>query len=182
MAEDAHTTTAHTEAPGAVHHATPTALGIDPSGYVALSMLAVFGIMLWKKVPAMVGKMLDDKISGIRENLDAAARLRTEAEALKAEYEKKLKAAAKDADAMKVAADEEAKLIVAKAKADASALIERRTKSAEDKIAAAERAAVADVRNRAASAASAAAVALIASAHDAKTDKSLVDATIASLN
>ncbi|NCA02025.1 MAG: F0F1 ATP synthase subunit B, partial [Sphingomonadaceae bacterium] len=84
--------------------------------------------------------------------------------------------------AMKAAAAEEAKQIVAKAKADASALIARRTKTAEEKIAAAERAAVADVRNRAAQVAAAAAAQLIAKGHDGKADKALIDQTISSLN
>ncbi len=174
---------AHSEVPGgAEHHATPTAFGIDPSGYVALSMVAVFLIMLRMKVPAMVAGMLDNKIAGIRQQLDEAAKLRADAEALKAEYEKKVADAAKDAESLKTAAEEEAKLIVSKAKADATALIARRTKSAEDKIAAAERAAIADVRAQAAAAATAAATALIAANHDARADKGLVDATISSLN
>lgn len=174
---------AHTEVPGgADHHATPTAFGIDPSGYVALSMIAVFLIMLRMKVPAMIAGALDKKIVGIKENLAAAETLRKEAEALKAEYEKRAKSAAKDAEALKAAAEDEAKLIVAKAKAHATALIARRAKSAEDKIAAAERAAVADVRAKAAAAATAAATALIADKHDAAADKGLVDATISRLN
>ena len=181
MAEEAHTAT--TEAHGAAaHHTTPTAFGIDPSGWVALSMVAVFLIMLRMKVPAMVASALDSKIAGIKDNLDAAANLRKEAEALKAEYEAKTQAAASGAEAMKASAEEEAKLIISKAKADATALIARRTKSAEEKIGAAERAAIADVRARAASAATAAATALISQAHDAKIDKGLVDATISRLN
>lgn len=175
--------TAHTEAAGAAeHHAVPTAFGIDPSGYVALAMIAVFLIMLRMKVPAMIAAALDKQIAGIRENLDSAANLRKEAEALKAEYEKKVKDAGKNAEAMKAAAEEEAKLIVAKAKDDATALIARRTQAAEDKIAAAERAAVAEVRARAATAATLAAEQLIAARHDDKADASLIDAAIAKLN
>jgi F-type H+-transporting ATPase subunit b len=83
---------------------------------------------------------------------------------------------------MKTHAEEEAKQIVAKAKDDATALIARRTKSAEEKISAAERAAVADVRAKAASVAASAAATLIAAHHDAKADASLVDETIAKLN
>ncbi len=78
-------------------------------------------------------------------------------------------------------AREEADAIVAQAKTDASALIERRGRMAEDKIAAAERAAVAEVRARAANAATAAATKLIAERHDAGADKALVDKTIAGL-
>ncbi len=150
--------------------------------WVALAMLVVIGIALWQRVPGMIASALDKKIAGIREHIEAAENLRKEAEALKADYQKKAKAAAKDAEAMKAAAAEEAKQIVAKAKADASALIARRTKTAEEKIAAAERAAVADVRTRAASVAAAAAAQLIAKSHDGKADKSLIDQTISSLN
>lgn len=173
--------TAHTEV-AAEHHADPTAVGLDPTGWVALSMIAVFGIMLWKKVPAMIGAALDKQIAGIREQLDAASKLRAEAEALKAEYEAKAKSAASDAEAMKVAAAKEADEIVAQARADAAALIARRSKMAEEKIAAAERAAIAEVRSKAASVAAAAAEQLIAGGHDAKADKPLIDATIARLN
>jgi F-type H+-transporting ATPase subunit b len=172
------------EAAGAVAEQAeePTALGFGPGAWVALSMLAVFGLMVYLKVPALVAGMLDKKIAGIREQLDAAANLRAEAEALKAEYEKKVRDAAKDAEALKAAAEEEAKLIVAKAKDDATALIARRTKSAEEKIGAAERAAVAEVRAKAAAAATAAATSLISAHHGAATDKALIDQTIARLN
>jgi F-type H+-transporting ATPase subunit b len=180
MAEETH---ASTQAEGgAAAHAAPAALGMDATMWVALAMIIVIGIALWQRVPAMIAAALDKKIAGIREQLDAAESLRKEAEALKAEYQKKAKAAAKDAEAMKAAAAEEAKQIVAKAKADASALIARRTKTAEDKIAAAERAAVADVRARAASVAATAAAQLIAKGHDGKADKALVDQTITTLN
>lgn len=173
--------TAHTEVPGEVHTA-PSALGLDPTGWVALSMIAVFGIMLWKKVPAIIGAALDKQIAGIKEQLDAASKLRADAEALKAEYEAKAKSAASDAEAMKAAAAKEADDIVAQARVDATALIARRGKMAEEKIAAAERAAIAEVRAKAASVAAAAAERLIAGGHDAKADKPLIDATIARLN
>jgi F-type H+-transporting ATPase subunit b len=159
-------------------HATPTAWGLSPGGWVAAAMLAVFGIMLWAKVPAMVAAMLDAKIAGIKGQLDEAAKLRKEAEALKAEYAAKLADAAKHADAIKAGAEEEAGHIVAKAKADAAALIERRQKIAEDKIAAAERNAVAELRAKVAETAAAAAAGLIAQSHDAKADKGLVDEAI----
>jgi F-type H+-transporting ATPase subunit b len=173
---------ASTEVPSGHEAADPTALGLDAGGWVAMSMVAVFAIMLWKKVPALVGGMLDKQIAGIREQLDAASSLRAEAEALKAEYEKKTKVAGKEAAALKTAAEAEAKDIVAKAKDEASALIARRSAMAEQKIAAAELAAIADVRARAANAATAAATRLIAEKHDIRADKLIIDATIAQLN
>lgn len=180
MADQTHTAT--TEAHGGEAHAAPAAFGMDATMWVALAMLLVIGLAIWKKVPAMIGGALDKQIDAIREQLDAATALRKEAEGIQAEYEAKAKQAAKDAKAMKEAAEAEAKDIVAKAKADATALIARRSAMAEQKISAAQIEAVADVRAKAASAASAAAAILIAEKHDAKSDKSIIDATIASLN
>ncbi len=180
--DGAPTTHATTEGHDGAVHAAPAALGLDASMWVALAMLLVIGLAVWKKVPAMVGGMLDKQIAGIKEQLDQATNLRKEAEAIKADYEAKAKQAAKDAEAMKAHAEEEAKAIIAKAKTDATTLIARRAQSAEDKIAAAERAAIADVRAQAAAAATAAAEALIAKHHDGKADAGLIDETIAKLN
>lgn len=175
-------TTATTEAPAEAHHVDPTALGLNATAWVSLAMIVVILIMLWKKVPGAIGGALDKKIATIRNQLDEAAALRAEAEAIKAEYEAKSKAAAKEAKAILAHAEEEAASIMAKAKDDAAALVERRTRMATDKIAAAERAAIDEVRAKAASAAAAAAAALIAEGHDAKADKPIVDETIKGLS
>jgi F-type H+-transporting ATPase subunit b len=161
--------------------AEPTFLGLDPGGWVALAMLAVFAVLIWKKVPGAIGKALDDKIRLIRDQLAEAEALRKEAEALKAEYEKKAKSVDKDRKALLERAKQEADEIVAKAKADAEALIARRTRMAEDKIAAEERAAIDEVRSAAAEAASRAAARLIAERHDAATDSKLVDQAISEI-
>ena len=71
--------------------------------------------------------------------------------------------------------------VVAKAKQDAADLIARHKALSEAKIAAAERAAIDELRTKAASAAAAAAAGLIAEQHDAKADKALVDQAISSL-
>jgi len=164
---------------GAETHGELAFMGLGPGQFVSLAMAAFLLILLIKKVPSLIGKGLDGKIAQIREQLDEASRLRAEAEALKAEYQAKIASAEKDAAAMRASAEEEAKQLLADAKTEATALVDRRKKMAEEKIAAAERAAIADVRARAASAATAAAVTLIAEHHDAKADKSLVDAVIA---
>jgi len=165
----------------AEHAEEPSAWGFGPGAWVALSMVAVICVMLYVKVPAIIAGMLDKHIGDIREQLDSAAKLRAEAEALKVEFEKKIRDAARDAEKLKAAAEDEAKAIVAKAKEDATTLIARRAQSAEDKIAAAERTAIADLRAMAADAATAAARGLIADNHDAKADASLVDETIAAI-
>lgn len=185
MADEATTagTVAHGGTAGSdAAHAKPSAFGFDATMLVALAMLVVIGLALWKKVPALVAGMLDKRIGEIRKALDDANQLRGEAEALKAEYEAKAAAANANAEAMRAHAHAEADAIIAKAEVDATVLIARRQGMAEDKIAAAERAAIAEVRTKAASAAAAAAASLIAAHHDAATDKSLVDTAIARMN
>src|SRR5881397_3961668 len=155
-----------------------TFLGLDPGGWVAVAMLVVFAILIWKKVPGAIGKALDDKIALIRDQLAEAESLRKEAEALKAEYQAKAASADKDREALLERARHEADEIVAKAKTDAEALVERRTRMAEDKIAAEERTAIEQLRATAADAAAKAAARLIAERHDAGTDAKLVDDAI----
>jgi F-type H+-transporting ATPase subunit b len=145
---------------------------------IALAMIVVFAILVWKKVPGAIGRALDDKIKLIRDQLTEAESLRKEAEALKAEYEAKAKSADKDREALLDRAKHEADEIVAKAKTDAEALIERRTRMAEDKIAAEERAAIDQLRAAAADAATKAAAKLIAERHDSATDEKLVNQAI----
>jgi F-type H+-transporting ATPase subunit b len=146
-------------------HAEPAALGLDATAWVALAMLVVIGIMLWKKVPAAIGKSLDNKIAAIREQLDEASRLRAEAETLRGEYEAKSAAAGAEAEAMLERARHEAEGIRAQAEADAANLIERRTRMAEAKIAAAAAAAERLIRER----------------HDAAADSAMIDRTIEGL-
>jgi F-type H+-transporting ATPase subunit b len=164
------------------HHAEATALGLNPGGWVALSMIVVIALLVWKGAPRAIGRALDRKIASIREQLDEAAKLRAEAEALKAEYEAKSAAAKGEAEAIVAHARTEAEAILAKAKDDTEQLVQRRQRMAEDKIAAAERTAIAEVRAKAADAAARAAAALIAERHDAAGDKALVDRTIAGLS
>ncbi|MFZ1742912.1 MAG: hypothetical protein WAT93_08660 [Pontixanthobacter sp.] len=159
----------------------PTLFGLDPTFYVSLAMLVLVLVMLWKKVPSMIAGGLDAKIAAIREQLDEAKALRTEAEALRNEYAAKIAGAEKDAEAMLDNARKEADLLLDKAEEDSKAMVARRKKMAEDKIAAAERDAVDDVRRRAADAAASAARALIAEKHDAGADQKLADQLISSM-
>ena len=175
MAEP-HTSTG-TEAPS--HEAEPAAFGfLTAPMAISFAVIVVVAILVWKKVPAAIGKALDSKIALIRDQLAEAESLRKEAEALKAEYEAKSASADKDRAALLERAKHEADEIVAKAKTDAEALIARRTRMAEEKIAAEERVAVEQLRATAADAAAKAAARLIAERHDASTDAKLVDQAI----
>src|SRR5262252_5094144 len=157
----------HTSTEVPSHEAEPTAFGLTAPAFIALAMICVIALLIWKKVPGAVAGALDHKIGLIRDQLAEAETLRKEAEALKAEYEAKAASADKDRDALLERAKHEAGEIVVKAKADAEALIERRTRMAEDKIAAEERSAIDQLRASAADAAARAAARLIAERHDA---------------
>ena len=162
--------------------AEPTLFGLfAPPAIVALAMIVVIALLLWKKVPSAIGRSLDDKIAAIRAQLDEAEALRRDAEALKAEYEAKAKAAEGDAAAIVDRAHHEAEAIVVKAQADATSLVERRQRMAEDKIAAEERSVIAELRATTARTAATAAAKIIAERHDAGSDKALVDGAIAGL-
>lgn len=166
---------------GAPVHAAPTALGLSAPAWISLAMLVVIAIIIWKKVPAAIGKALDSKIDVIREQLAEAEQLRKDAEALKAEYEVKAKSAEKEAAAIVDRAKHEAEAIVSQAKVNAEALIERRQRMAEEKIAAEERAAVESLRATAADAAREAAGRLIRERIDAKADEAIVGDAIRSI-
>ena len=152
--------------------------GSTPAAGFRWQCSSSFALLVWKKVPGAVGRALDSKIALIRDQLSEAESLRREAEALKAEYEAKAAWADKDRAALLERARHEADEIVAKAKSDAEALVERRTRMAEDKIAAEERTAIEQLRATAADAATRAAARIIAERHDAATDAKLVDQAI----
>ncbi|WP_128892866.1 hypothetical protein [Erythrobacter sp. HKB08] len=166
---------------GAGKHIEPELFGLAPYQIVSIAMLVLIAIMIWKKVPGMIAGGLDNKIAAIREQLDEAKKLRAEAEALRDEYSKKIAGAEKDAEAMMENAKREADALLEKAEADSKAMVERRKKMAEDKIAAAERDAIDEVRASAAAAAAAASRKLIAEKHDAEADRKLADEVISGL-
>ncbi|MEO6389090.1 MAG: hypothetical protein ABIT16_00230 [Croceibacterium sp.] len=171
----AHTEVTHEE------HAEATAFGIAPGGYVALAMMVVLLIMLWQRVPQIVAGMLDQRIAGIRKQLDEAKQLRAEAEALRDEYARKAAEAEQDIAALRAGAERQAGEIVDKAKADAAALIERHKAQSAEKIATAERTAIEELRAKVASAATAAARELIAGSHSEADDRKLADKIISTL-
>ena len=163
-----------------LHHE-PSVFGITAPGFVALSMLVVIGLMIWKKVPKMIAGALDSRIATIRNQLDEASQLRAEAEAQLAEAKARNAASAGDAAAIVAHAQAEAAAMLAKAEADLADLVARCQTMAEDKIAAAERGAIAEVRALAAEAATRAAATILAERHGVDADKALVDRTIAGL-
>jgi F-type H+-transporting ATPase subunit b len=133
----------------------------DPTFWVAVGTVLFIAIIVWRRVPQMVAKMLDDRAAGIKNELDEARRLREEAEVLLQEYRAKTANAAQEAQAIIDAAKASAERMAADARAQLAVQIERRGKMAEQKIAQAEAEAIADVRAAATAVAAAAAAEVI---------------------
>ncbi|NCP11899.1 MAG: hypothetical protein GW859_08125 [Sphingomonadales bacterium] len=173
----------HTEvADHAVDHG-PELLGFNAEQWVwvglTIFILLAFTVgKAWQKITAG----LDERIAETRRTLDEAEALKTEAAALLAEAKQRHEASAGDATRIVEGAEAEAAGLIKQAEADAKALIARRQQGAEDRIAVAERQAIADVRATAVSAAAAAAASLIETKLDKNADARLVDEAISSLN
>jgi F-type H+-transporting ATPase subunit b len=101
----------------------------------------------------MLVKFIDQRRDRIKAELDEALRLKQEAQALLAEYQRKQREAEQEAGAIIAGATAEAERMMAEAKSKMEEFIARRSKMAETKIAQAEAQAVADVRAAAAEAA-----------------------------
>lgn len=64
----------------------------DPEFWVGVGFVLVLLLLAWKGVPGMVGKMLDQRAQVIAAELEEARRLRAEAAALLADYQKRRRA------------------------------------------------------------------------------------------
>jgi len=116
---------------------------------VTLGFIVFIGVLLYFKVPGMVGGMLDKRADAIRGELAEARKLRDEAQALLASYEKKSREVAAQADRIVSQAKEEAQRAAAQARDEMKATMARRLAAATDQIASAEKAAVREVRDSA---------------------------------
>jgi F-type H+-transporting ATPase subunit b len=123
---------------------------IDAEFFVLLGFLVFIGIMVYFGVHRTVLKGLDARGQAIQAELDQATRLRNEATALLASFEKKTAEAEANAAAIVADARVHAEQLAKDAAARMNEFIARRTKQAEAKIALAESQAAADVRAAAA--------------------------------
>ncbi len=153
---------------------------LDPKFWVAVSFV-LFVLLAGRTAWARISTMLDQRGARIRADLDEAARLRSEAEAMRKQAEADREAAAREAEELIARARAEAERVAQAASAEAEASAKRRERMAMDRIAAAEAGAVAEVRNAAAEVAAIAARDVIAQTLDAKADAKLIDQAVADL-
>ena len=149
--------------------------------WVFLGLLVFIGILLYMKLPAKLFAALDARAEKIRSELEAARRLREEAEALVAEYRKKRGEAEAEAGAIVAQAQREAEALNAEARLRIEDYVARRIKAVEQRIAQAETQAVAEVRSRAVEVATAAATRILAERAKGKLGDELVQRSIATV-
>ena len=151
----------------------------DPTFWVALSTTVFVGGVIWSKAHQKIGEMLDARSDEIRKQIEEAKSLHNEAEQMLLEYQRKQRDAEKEAADMVAQAEDDAKIMTDAARGDIAALVERRTRAAEEKIAQAEATAVKEVQAVAVNVAVEAATAVLSETLKGKAGKALADAAIA---
>lgn len=145
---------------------------------VLLAFLLFVGILVYFKIPSIVGDLLDKRAAGIRADLEEARKLREEAQEIYASYERRQREVKTQADEIVSNAKRQATAQAEKAKADLEISIERRLKAAEEQIASAESDAIRAVRDTAVQAAIAATADLLAKQGTAKERSAAIDKAI----
>jgi F-type H+-transporting ATPase subunit b len=125
----------------------------ETENWVALGFILFIALLVYLGVHRKVTDSLDQRQARIKGELDEARRLKEEAQALLAEFQRKGREAEKEAEAIIAGAKAEAERIAGEAKVRMEDFVSRRTKMAEAKITQAEAQALADVRSAAADAA-----------------------------
>lgn len=149
----------------------------DPEFWVALAFLLVVAV-IFRPAAKAITATLDDRAGKIRVQIEEARKLREDAQALLAEYQRKQREAMAEAEKIITQAKADAARLKADAEKDLEHAIERRKQQALERIAQTEAQAVASVRNTAVDVALAAAEQLIKSGLDPAKQKSLADKAI----
>ena len=125
----------------------------EPEFWVAVAFVILMGVFAYFGIHRTILTTLDHRSERIKAELDDARRLKEEAANLLAEYQARRASAEREAEEIIASAKADAERIAAEAKAKMEDFVERRTRTAESKIALAEAQALADVRAAAAEAA-----------------------------
>ena len=153
----------------------------NPETWIAVSFV-LFLVLAGRPILRFINKGLDERGAKISRDLDEARRLRSEAEAMLAEYKKKQADAARETSEILQHAREEAELFRKEAAANLTASLARRERMALDKIAQAEVQAVAEVKSQAVDLAVAAARRILEQQMAGPRAGSLIDQSIAELD
>jgi len=150
----------------------------DPEFWVLIAFV-VFIAAVGKKAWAMITGMLDGRAAAIKSELERAVALREEAQTLLAGYQRQQRDAVKETEVIVEQAKQTARIETEQAKADLESALERRGKSATDKIAQAKVRALEQIRANVVDVTIAATRRVIAESMDDARSDALVDEAIA---
>lgn len=163
---------------GAAH--APEPFYTEAEFWVAIA-LVIFLVLLGRRAFRLIVVALDERAEKIKARIDEASRLADEAQALLSTYQRKQKDAAVEAESILANARKEAERLAADAQAELDRTLKRREAQAMERIAQAEKAALAEVRARAVDVAVEATRKLLAERLTASQADALVDAAISEL-
>jgi F-type H+-transporting ATPase subunit b len=118
----------------------------DATFWAFIGLVLFLALMVYMKVPGMITAALDKRAEAVRKELDEARRLREEAQALLAEYQRKGREAETEAEEIIDQAKREAEALTSEASRRLEEYVAGRTRLAEQKIAQAEAQALQEVR------------------------------------
>jgi F-type H+-transporting ATPase subunit b len=147
---------------------------LEAEFWVAAAFVIFLGVLGYLGAHKLLLSGIDERRERIKSELDEARRLKSEAEALLAQYKRKQQDAEREAQAIVASAKTEAERLAAEAESKLEEFVARRAKIAENKIAQAEAQALAEVRSAAADAAVAAAERILARTVDEKLADDLI--------
>lgn len=127
-----------------------TADPTDPTVWVFIAVVLFFVLLAYFGVHKKIAEALDKRSAAIKAELEEARRLREEAQALLASFQRQQKEAEAQAEEIVRQARADAESMATQARADLAERIERRAAQAEAKIANAETQAMNDVKAKAA--------------------------------
>ena len=152
----------------------------EPEVWVLIAVV-LFIVGVWKPARRSIIGALDARAVRIRDELDAARRLREEAQQLLAANRKREAEAAAEAEAIIAHARAEAERVAAQAAHDLEQTLERRQRLAEERIAQEQAKAVAEIRAVAVDVAISAARQVITAELDQTRGAAMIDAAIQAL-
>ena len=152
----------------------------DAEFWVLLAV-AIFLIVVWKPGRRAIVGALDSRAERIRQELDAARKLREEAQQALAAFQRQQQAGAAEAQAIITHAKEEAERIAAQSLRDLEETLRRRQQLAQERIAQEEAKALAEIRSIAVDVAISASRRVIAASLDERRGAALIDEAIAAL-
>lgn len=150
----------------------------DATFWALIGLIIFLGLMVYAKVPSQITTALDKRAETITNELDQARKLREEAQALLAEYQRKAREAESEAEEIIDQAKREADALGSEARKRMEEYVASRTRMAEEKITQAEAQALQEVRALSADVAIAASEKILAAKAKGEAADALIAAAI----